>query len=149
MSESKKRFKEVELDEGGKFKYIQIKIVNKKDPNDSRIILRGYKKCKFHDQIYKTFMENANVTLDDPYNYEVVGGGKIEFKEDNKKIYLSGQSTVYGPCDHFLSMEIIKKNFGDKYSIEIEKNQQTINLLFPLKANNYDYFKKINYDRIN
>ena len=121
MSESKKRFKEVELDEGGKFKYIQIKLVNKKDPNDTRIIIRGFKDCKFHDEIYKKFMENANVTLDDPYNYEVIGGGKIEYKDNNTKLYLSGQSTVYGPCDHYLSMEIIKKNFLDKYSIEIEK----------------------------
>ena len=120
MSDSLDRFKDVEIDEGGKFKYIQIKIVNKKDPNDSRIIIRGYKNCKFHDEIYKQFMEKANVNLDDPYNYEVIGGGKIEYK-DNNKIYLSGQSTVYGPCDHFLSKEMMKKNFGDKYTFEIEK----------------------------
>ena len=120
MSGSSERYKDVEIDEGGKFKYIQIKIVNKKDPNDTRIIIRGYSNCKFHDQIFKSFMEKANVTLEDPYNYEVLGGGKIEYKENNK-IYLSGQSTVYGPCDHFLSKEMLKKHFGDKYTIEVEK----------------------------
>ena len=119
MSESKERFNDVEIDEGGKFKYIQIKIINKKNPNDTRIIIRGFKDCKFHDEIYKKFMENANVTLEDPYNYEVIGGGKLEFKDNNTKIYISGQSTVYGPCDHHLTKEIINKNLGDKYSIEI------------------------------
>ena len=119
MSDSKERFNDVEIDEGGKFKYIQIKIINKKNPNDTRIIIRGFKDCKFHDEIYKKFMENANVTLDDPYNYEVIGGGKLEFKDNNTKIYIYGQSTVYGPCDHYLTKEIISKHFGNKYSIEI------------------------------
>ena len=123
MSQSLDRYKDIEIDEEGKFKYIQIKIVNKKDPKDTRIIVRGYKQCKFHDEIFKLFMEKANVTLEDPYNYEVLGGGKIEYKDNNSKIYLSGQSTVYGQCDHYTTMEIIKKNFGDKYVIEIEKNK--------------------------
>ena len=121
MSGSLERYKDVEIDEGGKFKYIQIKITSKKDPKDTRIIIRGYSNCKFHDQIFKQFMEKANVTLEDDFNYEVVGGGKIEYKDNNTKIYLSGQSTVYGPCDHYQSMEILKKHFGNKYTFEIEK----------------------------
>ena len=123
MSHSLEKYKEIEIDEEGKFKYIQIKIINKKDPKDTVIIIRGNKNCKFHDEIFKSFMEKANVTLDDPYNYEVLGGGKMEYKDNNSKIYLSGQSTVYGPCDHYKTMEIIKKNFKDKYTIEIEKNK--------------------------
>ena len=121
MSKSTDRYKDVEIDEGGKFKYIQIKIVDKKDPKDTRIILRGYKTCKFHDEIFKSFMEKANVTLEDPFNYEVIGGGKIQYK-DNNSIVLSGQSTVYGPCDHNLSKEMLKKHFGEKYNIEVENN---------------------------
>ena len=121
MSGSLERYQDVEIDERGKFKYIQIKITNKKDPKDTRIIIRGYSNCKFHDQIFKQFMEKANVTLEDDFNYEVVGGGKIEYKDNNTKIYLSGQSTVYGPCDHYQSMEILKKHFGNKYTFEIEK----------------------------
>ena len=122
MSESLERYKDVEIDEDGKFKYIQIKIVNKKDPKDSRIIIRGTAKCKFHDEIFKLFMEKANITMDDPFNYEVLGGGKIEFRDRNTKIYLSGQSSVYGPCDHYKSSEIMKKHFGEKYKFEIENN---------------------------
>ena len=121
MSGSLERYQDVEIDEGGKFKYIQIKITSKKDPKDTRIIVRGYSNCKFHDVIFKHFMEKANVTLEDDFNYEVVGGGKIEYKDNNTKIYLSGQSTVYGPCDHYQSMEILKKHFGNKYTFEIEK----------------------------
>ena len=121
MSGSLERYQDVEIDEGGKFKYIQIKITSKKDPKDTRIIVRGYSNCKFHDEIFKHFMEKANVTLEDDFNYEVVGGGKIEYKDNNTKIYLSGQSTVYGPCDHYQSMEILKKHFGNKYTFEIEK----------------------------
>ena len=117
MSDSKERYKDVEIDEGGKFKYIQIKIVSKKDPNDTRVIIRGYSNCKFHDEIFKAFMEKSKVTLEDPYNYEVLGGGKIEYKDN--KITLSGQSSVYGACDHHQSKEMLKKHFGDKYEIEV------------------------------
>ena len=114
--ETENKIPEVDIDKEGKFKYIQIKITNKQNKEDQRIVIKGTSKCKFHNDIFKEFMEKLNITENDKYIYEPIGGGKIEFNKN--KIYRSGESTIYGPCDHELTCKKIQKYFPkDKYEI--------------------------------
>ena len=118
--ETKNNIPEIEIDKKGKFKYIQIKITNKENKQDQRIIIKGTSRCKFHNDIFKEFMEKLNVTPNDKFIYEPIGGGKIEF--NGNKIYINGESSVYGPCDHQLTSEKLEKFFGKgKYDIIYEK----------------------------
>ncbi len=123
MSETQNKFPEIEIDKEGKFKYIQIKITNKENKEDTRIILRGTAKCKFHNDIFKDFMDKANIGPDDKYTYEPIGGGKITI--NGNAINIFGESTVYGPANHERTAQILEKNFGkDKFKITWEKTDK-------------------------
>ncbi len=123
MEEKEKKIPEIELDKEGKFKYIQIKITSKEKKDDERIILQGTASCKYHNDIYKAFTEKYNITENDKYNYEVLGGGKMEIKDN--KIHIHGESSVYGPCDHELTSKMLEKHFGKgKYEITWEKGEE-------------------------
>ena len=120
MSETQNKYAEIEIDKEGKFKYIQIKITNKENKEDTRIIIRGSAKCKFHNDIFKDFMEKANIDADSKYTFEPIGGGKITI--NGKDINIFGESTVYGPADHEKTSQMLEKHFGkDKYKITWEK----------------------------
>ena len=120
MSETQNKYPEIEIDKEGKFKYIQIKITNKENKEDTRIIIRGSAKFKFHNDIFKDFMDKANIDADSKYTFESNGGGKITIKGNDINIF--GESTVYGPANHEKTSQILEKNFGkDKYKITWEK----------------------------
>jgi phosphohistidine phosphatase len=120
MSETQNKYPEIEIDKEGKFKYIQIKITNKENKEDTRIIIRGSAKFKFHNDIFKDFMEKANIDADSKYTFEPIGGGKITI--NGKDINIFGESTVYGPADHEKTSQMLEKHFGkDKYKITWEK----------------------------
>lgn len=110
----------VEIDNIGTFKYIQIKITNKTDVNDKKIIIRGSAQFKFHDQNFEHFMTSNNIGINDKYNYEPIGGGKITIDGNNMKIH--GMSSVYGACDHNLTKQILLENLdgADKLNIVVE-----------------------------
>lgn len=100
----------LKIDSEGVFKYIQIKMTNKKDPNDSKILVRGSARFKYHDENFQNFLQENNITSDDPYNYECIGGGRIEIT-NNRAISVYGYSSRYGRCDHELTCQIIKQYF--------------------------------------
>ena len=110
------------IDNKGKFKYIQIKANNIKNPNESKIIIRGTSEnVKYHKDIFTNFINNEinnNIEIKNNFSFDIIGGGKIIF-ENNNKIILYGFSTAYGPADHSLTSSIIKKYYPN-YKIEIK-----------------------------
>ena len=108
--------KECKIDNDGTFKYIQIACINKKDKNDSKLIIRGTSYYSYHKQIFDDFMtkirNSKNKVLIEDYEYKCVGGGRIEVNE--KMIYVYGYSTVFGQADHTKTVEILKKYYPYK-----------------------------------
>ena len=107
--------KECIIDNNGKFKYIQIKVNNIENQNESKIIIRG-------TDIFTNFINNEinnNIQMKNNFSFEIIGGGKIIFDNKNKTIILYGYSTAYGPADHSLTSSIIKKYYPN-YEIEIK-----------------------------
>ena len=115
--------KECIIDNNGKFKYIQIKVNNIENQNESKIIIRGTSNnVKYHKDIFTNFINNEinkNIQMKNNFSFEIIGGGKIIFDNKNKTIILYGYSTAYGPADHSLTSSIIKKYYPN-YEIEIK-----------------------------
>ena len=89
------------IDQEGVFKYIQIECINKQNKEDKKLLIRGDGNCYYH-------IEN--------YEYECIGGGRIEFRPDS--IFIYGYSSGYGQADHSKTKEIVQKFFPN-YKIEI------------------------------
>ena len=97
---------EVFIDEDGVYKYIQIKC-------DEKIFIRGRKDCKYHKNIYSKFLiEVKNKNLD-KNKCEVLGGGRIDKDEMNKKIKIYGYSKRYGRVtnQHQVTKDILSKYY--------------------------------------
>ena len=108
------------IDEEGIFKYIQIECINKEKKEDRKIIIRGDAGSSYHKDIYKKFiidiMNSNDKDLKENYEYECIGGGRIEIKSNSILIY--GYSSGYGQADHSKTKEIVQK-FYPTYKIEI------------------------------
>jgi phosphohistidine phosphatase len=107
------------IDQEGVYKYIQIECINKDNKDDKKIIIRGDGNCSYHKDIFRKFlidiMNSNDKNLKENYEYECIGGGRIEFKPDCILIY--GYSSGYGQADHEKTKEIIKK-FFPTYKVE-------------------------------
>ena len=108
------------IDQEGVYKYIQIECINKENKEDKKLIIRGDASCSYHKDIYRKFlfdiMNSKDKDLKENYEYECIGGGRIDFRPDCISIY--GYSTGYGQADHSKTKEIVQKFFPN-YKIEI------------------------------
>ena len=103
---------DVIIDTNGDFKYILMEMVNKTNLNDFKYIVRGFQKYDYHRKIYNDFMINNVYKYPDIYmnfTFNVLGGGRISFENNNIKIY--GSSGVYGKANHKITSNLIKLNF--------------------------------------
>ncbi|KAM3960901.1 14 kDa phosphohistidine phosphatase [Aphomia sociella] len=105
----------VEIDPSGVFKYILIKVYDQEKNNEepSLIIVRGYKRCNYHSDIFDEVQEKLN-----PLDCEPLGGGRISHEPDNKKIHIYGYSQGYGKADHEITAKLIKDAYPS-YTITI------------------------------
>ena len=107
------------IDEEGVYKYIQIECINKDNKEDKKLIIRGDAYCSYHKDIFRKFltdiMNSNDKDLKENYEYECIGGGRIEFKPDSILIY--GYSSGYGQADHSKTKEIVQK-FFPTYNVE-------------------------------
>ena len=108
------------IDQEGVFKNIQIECVNKDNKDDKKIIIRGDAYSSYHKDIFRKFivdiMNSNDKDLKENYDYECIGGGRIEFRPDC--IFIYGYSSGYGQADHSKTKEIVKK-FFPTYKVEI------------------------------
>ena len=108
------------IDEEGTYKYIQIQCVNKKNKEDKKIFIRGSNDHNYHRNILDEFMEKEiyggnNKSYCDDYEYECIGGGRIEFTPE--RIFIYGYSSRFDQADHAVTADIIKK-FYPNHKIE-------------------------------
>ncbi|XP_073958131.1 14 kDa phosphohistidine phosphatase-like isoform X2 [Choristoneura fumiferana] len=104
----------VDIDPAGVFKYILIKVHDKElSEEDSITVVRGYKRCNYHSDIYDEVQEKLQ-----PLDCEPLGGGRISHEPDSKKIHIYGYSQGYGKADHEIAAKLIKDSYPD-YTISV------------------------------
>ena len=97
----------VKIDEDDTYKYVQIQYNNK-------IYIRGRGDCKYHKNVYKTFLnELREIGLNPEGKTQVLGGGRIKFDSGKKTIFIYGYSNAYGRYEgqHEKSRELIQGAF--------------------------------------
>uniref|UniRef100_F1L613 Sex-regulated protein janus-B n=2 Tax=Ascaris TaxID=6251 RepID=F1L613_ASCSU len=99
---------DVDIDPQGVFKYILIKVTEKAS-NEEKLIVRGYKRCHFHGDVFE---ETENAVGSD-FNLKCLGGGRIRHEPDKREILVYGYSQGYGPADHQKSVNILKTKYPD------------------------------------
>lgn len=108
---------DVDIDEGV-FKYILIKVygpVNADGVEPSKLIVRGYNRAEWHNDIYEEVSTSiSGLGLDT----ECLGGGRIEHRPADKFIKIYGYSQGFGKANHDESRKIVKTKYSD-YEIEI------------------------------
>jgi hypothetical protein len=107
------------VDTSGTFKFIQIEVRNKSNPNESKIIVRGSREHYYHNDIYRNFMDRLRANSKDLYNnysFKVLGGGYITVNP--YKVDIFGSSSRYGSCNNKLTKTLLRSCFPDSYKIE-------------------------------
>ena len=102
MSKRIDEIPDVEIDGTGKFKYIQIKVkidfcmiilvflkVKDKDSGDTKLIVRGYSRCDYHNDILDEVKSQHK-----GFSFTCPGGGRIEHNEAKKTLFVYGYSQV-------------------------------------------------------
>ena len=97
---------EVYIDNNGIYKYIQIDC-------GGIIFIRGRKDCKYHKNIYNKFLLEVKNEHLDTKMCKVLGGGRINKSEKDKKIIIYGYSNRYGRAvnQHQITKEILSKYY--------------------------------------
>nr|CAD2152705.1 unnamed protein product [Meloidogyne enterolobii] len=103
---------DVDIDDHGVFKYI---LIQAKEGDSKKLIVRGYKSCKFHANIFDKVEEeeSANGCI----KFECPGGGRISHDPEKKHINVYGYSQGFGRADHTKAVELLKKKYPN-YKID-------------------------------
>ncbi|XP_013191969.2 14 kDa phosphohistidine phosphatase [Amyelois transitella] len=102
----------VDIDPEGVFKYILLRVHEKGKEDDEVFvtIVRGYRRCNYHSDIY----EEVQTKLE-PLDCEPMGGGRISHDPDHKKIHIYGYSQGYGKADHEITAKLVKEAYPGYY----------------------------------
>ena len=101
----------VDIDDNGVFKYILINVFPKDPKVEGKItIVRGYKRCEWHADIYDEVMEKLSKLA---LETECLGGGRIQHDAADKKIKVYGYSQGFGRADHSIAVELLKKKYPE------------------------------------
>ncbi|XP_057325956.1 14 kDa phosphohistidine phosphatase-like [Microplitis mediator] len=112
MSEALDKIPDVIIDPNGVFKYILV-YIHDDNTKQSKPIVRGYKKCKFHADIYETIGEDELKNYGAGLDTECVGGGRINHNAPAKTIKVYGYSQGFGKADHTIAVGLLKKKYPD------------------------------------
>lgn len=105
---------DVEIDNSGKFKYIQIR-VETSTGDDTKVIIRGNQDAAYHADIYDLVDPSISGLGLKAFP---TGGGRIIHEPENKYLKVFGYSMGYGKADHALTRSILQKKYPD-YKIDI------------------------------
>ncbi|XP_027844581.2 14 kDa phosphohistidine phosphatase isoform X2 [Aphis gossypii] len=110
-SSALEKIPDVGIDDKGRYKYILIKVTDQNDSsNQSKYVVRGGQRFDFHADVYDNFKrcvkpDELNVTT------RILGGGWLE--HGDKSILVEGASVQYGPADHSISANVLRKAYPD------------------------------------
>ena len=113
MTSTLESLPKVDIDSTGVFKYILLKVHTKDDDEQNVIIVRGYRRCEYHSDIYDEVQDKLH-----PLDCEPMGGGRISHDDETKCIQIYGYSQAYGKGDHEMAAKLIKEAYPN-YKISI------------------------------
>ena len=99
---------DVIIDDTGKFKYVLIEVCDASKKHTKHVV-RGHGWASWHADIYEDTENKINKI---GCSCKCLGGGRIEHKPEQKKIFVYGYSQGYGRADHSLATDIIKKKYS-------------------------------------
>ncbi|VIO97892.1 Uncharacterized protein BM_BM17737 [Brugia malayi] len=99
---------DVDIDPEGVFKYIMIK-VTAKQTSEEKMIVRGYKHCKWHKNIFKQTEKEIGAS----FSLKCVGGGRIMHEPQKKSLFVYGYSQRYGPAKHEQTVNLLQKKYPE------------------------------------
>uniref|UniRef100_A0A0R3RXP7 Sex-regulated protein janus-A n=1 Tax=Elaeophora elaphi TaxID=1147741 RepID=A0A0R3RXP7_9BILA len=107
---------DVNIDPEGIFKYIMIKVpvkiisaVTSEPKGGEKLIIRGYKHCKWHKNIFKQTEKEIGTS----FSLKCVGGGRINHEPQKKSLFVYGYSQRYGPAKHEQTVELLQKKYPE------------------------------------
>ncbi|KAK6484183.1 14 kDa phosphohistidine phosphatase-like [Huso huso] len=125
MADNLSNVSAVEIDPEGVFKYILVRVKAKGGAGEYKDIVRGTKSAEFHNHIF----EKINPDLEKlGLECNCLGGGKIEYNSNEKKIRVFGLSTGFGKADHSVTVEKLKIVFTD-YKITWSDDKKQISFI--------------------
>ena len=99
----------------GRHKYVLMKVYNE-ETNEKKFLVRSYARCSYHAENFREAVgelrkDERMATL----KAHVIGGGRIEYDEEKKRVFVYGYSMTFGrtPGCNKKTMEIIRKRFAD------------------------------------
>uniref|UniRef100_A0A1I7VR56 Sex-regulated protein janus-B n=2 Tax=Loa loa TaxID=7209 RepID=A0A1I7VR56_LOALO len=99
---------DVNIDPEGLFKYVMIK-VTAKSSGEEKMIIRGYKHCKWHKNIFKQTEKEIGIS----FSLKCVGGGRILHEPQKKNLFVYGYSQRYGPAKHEQTVSLLQKKYPE------------------------------------
>jgi phosphohistidine phosphatase len=100
----------------GRHKYVLMKVYNE-ETNEKKFLVRSYARCSYHAENFQKAVgelrkDERMATL----KAHVIGGGRIEYDEEKKRVFVYGYSMTFGrtPGCNKKTMEIIRKRFAEE-----------------------------------
>ena len=100
----------------GRHKYVLMKVYNE-ETNEKKFLVRSYARCSYHAENFREAVgelrkDERMATL----KAHVIGGGRIEYDEEKKRVFVYGYSMTFGrtPGCNKKTMEIIRKRFAEE-----------------------------------
>lgn len=100
----------------GKHKYVLMKVYDEEN-GEKKFLVRSYARCSYHAENFREAVSELRkdermATL----KAHVIGGGRIEYDEEKKSVFVYGYSMTFGrtPGCNKKTMEIIRKRFAEE-----------------------------------
>uniref|UniRef100_A0A915Q0G3 Sex-regulated protein janus-B n=1 Tax=Setaria digitata TaxID=48799 RepID=A0A915Q0G3_9BILA len=99
---------DVDIDPEGLFKYVMIKVTAKLT-GEEKLVIRGYKHCKWHKNIFKQTEKEVGSS----FSLKCVGGGRINHEPQKKSLFVYGYSQRYGQAKHEKTVSILRTKYPE------------------------------------
>ncbi|NXC45221.1 PHP14 phosphatase, partial [Penelope pileata] len=104
------RVADVDIDDGGVFKYVLLRVRPRAAAAPGKEVVRGHGWAEYHADIY----ERAAAELQrNGFECECLGGGRIAHRRDEKRIHVYGYSVGFGRANHSVTTEKLKAKYPD------------------------------------
>lgn len=101
------QIEDVDIDKEGTFKYILISVEDTENKK-KKYVVRGYKSCSYHVDIYDRFNVDAKKL---GLKTKCHGGGRIKHNSSTKTLFIYGYSQGYGKADHTIAQKLLKEKY--------------------------------------
>ncbi|VDM08263.1 unnamed protein product [Wuchereria bancrofti] len=85
------------------------KSVTAKSTSEEKMIIRGYKHCQWHKNIFKQTEKEIGTS----FSLKCVGGGRIMHEPQKKSLFVYGYSQRYGPAKHEQTVNLLQKKYPE------------------------------------